>query len=92
MSSWTVDRQGSRRVEITGCGDKRLITAIFCGLLNVILPPRVIYKGKTDQSKALFVLSTNNSLGEYFFCYVKKIVGLGLSSDKAFSLMIDEPD
>ena len=29
-SAWTMERSGSKRVEITGVGDKRQITALFC--------------------------------------------------------------
>ena len=49
-SSWTMDKQGSKRVEITGSGDKRLITMVLCGsLTGDFLPPQVIYKGKTNR-------------------------------------------
>ena len=48
--SWTMDKLGSSRVEVTGVNDKRLITAIFCGsLTGDFLPIQVIYKGKTTR-------------------------------------------
>ena len=49
-STWTMERQGSKRVEAVGVNDKRLITAIFCGsLVGDFLPIQVIYKGKTPR-------------------------------------------
>ena len=30
-SAWTMDKKGSKRVEVTGIYDKRQITAVFCG-------------------------------------------------------------
>lgn len=32
-STWTMERQGTKRVDLVGAGDKRLITAVFCGSL-----------------------------------------------------------
>ena len=49
-STWTMERQGSKRVEAVGINDKRLITAVFCGsLVGDFLPIQVIYKGKTPR-------------------------------------------
>ena len=49
-STWTMDSQGSKRVEVAGVGDKRMITAVFCGsLVGDFLPVQVIYQGKTDR-------------------------------------------
>lgn len=49
-SMWTMDREGSRRVEISGANDKRQITAVFCGsLTGDFLPLQLIYKGKTRR-------------------------------------------
>ncbi len=30
-NTWTMDKQGSKQVEIIEANDKRLITAVFCG-------------------------------------------------------------
>ncbi len=50
VSSHTMDRQGSARVEVAGVNDKRLITALFCGsLTGDFLPLQVIYQGKTNR-------------------------------------------
>ena len=47
-STWTMDQQGVKRVEVGGASDKRLITAVFCGsLVGDFLPIQVIYQGKT---------------------------------------------
>jgi len=47
-NTWIMDQQGSKRVQVAGANDKRLITAIFCGsLLGFFLPIQVIYQGKT---------------------------------------------
>ena len=49
-SSWTMEQQGSNRVEMVGVSDKRQITAIFCGtILGDFLPIQLIYKGKTSR-------------------------------------------
>jgi hypothetical protein len=54
-SSWTMEKRGSRRVEITGVNDKRQITAVFCGsLTGDFLPIQVIYKGKTERCHPKF--------------------------------------
>ena len=44
-----MDRQGYKRVEMTGIDDKQQITAVFCGsLTGDFLPVQLIYKGKTS--------------------------------------------
>lgn len=49
-SSWTMEKQGEKRVEMVGVNDKRQITAVFCGtLLGDFLPIQLIYKGKTNR-------------------------------------------
>ena len=54
-SMWTMDKQGSKRIEIAGRDDKRLITAIFCGsAVGEFLPVQVIYKGKTKRCHPRF--------------------------------------
>ena len=48
-NTWTMDQQGSKRVEVVGVNDKRLITAVFCGsLVGDFLPVQVIYQGTTQ--------------------------------------------
>lgn len=49
-STWTMERQGSKCVEMIGVNDKRQITAVFCGsLIGEFLPLQLIYKGKTAR-------------------------------------------
>ena len=50
VSSWTMAKEGSKRVEIIGIDDKRQITAVFGGTLaGDFLPPQLIYQGKTTK-------------------------------------------
>ena len=45
-----MEQQGTKRVELIGANDKRLITAVFCGsLVGDFLPLQVIYAGKTER-------------------------------------------
>ena len=51
VSSWTMAKEGSKRVEIAGINDKRQITAVFGSTMSGdFLPPQLIYKGKTSKS------------------------------------------
>ena len=46
VGSWTMEKEGAKRVEITAVDDKRQITAVFAGsLTGDFLPPQLIYKG-----------------------------------------------
>ena len=54
-STWTMDKEGSKRVEISGANDKRQITAVFCGsLTGDFLPLQLIYKGKSPRCHPRF--------------------------------------
>ena len=47
-TTWTMEKMGSKRVEIVGTNDKHQITAIFCGTIQGdFLPMQHIYAGKT---------------------------------------------
>ena len=49
-SSWTLEKEGSKRVEIVGKDDKRQITAVLgCSMSGNILPFQLIYEGKTPR-------------------------------------------
>ena len=51
VSNWTMDEEGSKRVEIVGVNDKRQITAVLCVTKSGhYLPPQIIYAGKTARS------------------------------------------
>jgi len=50
VSSWTMAKEGSNRVEIAGIDDKRQITAVFgATMTGDFLPPQIIYQGKTKR-------------------------------------------
>ena len=47
-SYWTMEEQGSQRVEIAGLGDKRQITATFAvAMSGAVLAVQMLYAGKT---------------------------------------------
>ena len=47
VGSWTMEKEGSSRVEIVGVDNKQQITAVFTtSLTGDFLPPQLIYKGK----------------------------------------------
>ena len=49
-NTWTMEERGSKRVEVIGVNDKRLITIVFCGsLMGDFLPIQVIYQRKTPR-------------------------------------------
>ena len=51
VSPWTMEKEGSKRVEIIGIDDKRQITAVFAGsLTGDFLPPQLVYKGKPPSA------------------------------------------
>ena len=51
VSSWTMAKEGSKRVEIAGIDDKRQITAVFGSTMSGdFVPPQLINKGKTSKS------------------------------------------
>ena len=48
VSSWTMAKEGSKKVPIAGLEDKRQITAVFgVTMEGHFLPPQLIYQGKT---------------------------------------------
>ena len=52
-SEWTMAEEGSRQVEIFGLEDKREMTVLLtCTLSGTLLPPQLIYGGKTPQCHA----------------------------------------
>ena len=49
VSSWTMAKQGSKKVSIAGIDDKRQITGVFTITLDgQFLPPQLIYQGTTS--------------------------------------------
>ena len=53
ISNWTyptMEKEGSKRVEIVAADDKRQITAVFGGIMSGdFLLPQLIYQGKTSK-------------------------------------------
>lgn len=50
VSQWTMEKKGSKRVEVVGLNDKRQITAVFAGSLSGdFLPIQLVYQGKTSK-------------------------------------------
>ena len=48
VSQWTMERKGSKRIEVEGINDKRQITAVFGGsLTGDFLPVQLVYEGTT---------------------------------------------
>ena len=55
VSSWTMEKEGSKHVAVTGATDKRQITAVFCGTaVGEFLPVQLIYAGKTKRCHPQF--------------------------------------
>ena len=49
-SAWTMEKKGTKRVEIVAADDKRQITAVFaCSLTGNFLPMQLIYQGTTQR-------------------------------------------
>ena len=49
-SNWTMEKKGTKRVEIAAIDDKRQITALFaCTMSGNFLPMQLIYKGTTTK-------------------------------------------
>ena len=50
VSEWSMAKEGSKRVEVTGLKDKRQITAVFAGTMSGdFLPVQLVYQGKTSR-------------------------------------------
>ena len=50
VSEWSMAKEGSKRVEVTGFKDKRQITAVFAGAMSGdFLPVQLVYQGKTSR-------------------------------------------
>ena len=50
ISSWTMEQEGAKRVEIAGKDDKQQITAVLaCTMNGDFLPLQLVYQGKTPR-------------------------------------------
>ena len=55
-SEWTMASCGSKQVAMIGLDNKREVTALLCITLSgVLLPPQIVYKGKTDVFSSVLV-------------------------------------
>ena len=60
VSSWTMQSEGAKKVEIIAKDDKRQITIVFAGSLKGdVLPLQVIYQGKTPRCLPSVKLPSN---------------------------------
>ena len=65
VSSWTMEREGRKRVEILGIDNKRQITAVFAATkAGNFLPIQVIYKGKTTTKHKIASYTENHWANE----------------------------
>ena len=63
VSQWTMERVGSKHVEIASLDDKRQITAVFAGsLTGDFLPVQLVYQGKTEKVILLLVFQKTGTL------------------------------
>ena len=59
-SSWTLEKEGSKRVEIVGKDDKHQITGVLgCSMSGNILPFQLIYEEKTPRCFPIFEFLKN---------------------------------
>ena len=50
VSDWTMEVEGSKRIEVAGKDSKQQITAVLRGsCVGDFLPPQTIYQGKTPH-------------------------------------------
>ena len=57
-SSWTMEEEGSQRVEIAGLGDKQQITTTLAiAMSGAVLPVQILYTGKTPKMPSQLCLS-----------------------------------
>ena len=55
VDKWTLEREGSKQVPVVGLEDKREITGLLgCTLSGRMLPPQLIYEGKTERCHPSF--------------------------------------
>ena len=71
VGSWTIEKEGQKRVQITGIDDKRQIIAVFAATkTGSFLPIQVICKGKTKHVYPLLIFQKTGSF------HLPKTIGL----------------
>ena len=99
VSSWTMEVEGAKRVEVAGKDDKRQITAVFAGsMTGDFLPPQLVFKGKTERCLPQYQFpeswdikfSANHWSNEQTMkCYVENII-LPYIKDKRKTLRLPD--
>ena len=84
VSSWTMEVQGAKRVEVAGKDDKHQITTVFAGSMTTdFLPPQLVHQGKTKCCQPQYqfleswdiIFSPNHWSNERTMkCYVEDII------------------
>ena len=60
---WTMEQQGTKRIEVIGKGDKWQITAVFGGIMTGdFLPLQLIYEGKTERCLPRYKFPTSRHM------------------------------
>ena len=55
VTSWTMEQEGSKHVEVVAKDDKWQITVIFAAsFTGEFLPPQLVYQGKTERCFSQF--------------------------------------
>ena len=76
VSSWTMAKEGCKKISIAGADDKRQITAVFAATMSgKLLPPQLVYQGKTKG--CLSSVSFPNDWDVTFTqnqCFIRKII------------------
>ena len=64
VGSWTMEKEGTKKVEIIGVDDKRQITAVLARSLagDFLSSPQLIYKGTTKRCLQRFNFPQNGML------------------------------
>ena len=102
VSSWTMEVEGSKRVELVGKDDKRQITAVFGGsMTGNFLPLQLVYQGKTTRClpQVNFPEDWHISYSENHWCnertmkdYVHKVILPYIANKtKELKLSLDHP-
>jgi len=77
VSNWTMPSEGSKQVDIIGLEDKREIIALFGRTADVsLLPPHILYQGKTDQCHAKYQFPDDNhwSTVDSIIRYIENVI------------------
>lgn len=78
VSEWSIAKQGSKCVEVTGLYDKQQITAVFTRTMSGgFLPVQLVYMGKTSRCLPTidFPSDLHLTFSENQWCYESSMVG-----------------